>query len=180
MNYGVAKFYFDYKQQNEQTPVRVISSLAKDLAMQQRNLPDELEKLHDKLEHRGKKPSFDELLNVLISLFSRFERVFLVFDALDECNEKGHRKKLLSLLHTMRAGGAHIFATSRHYPEDIQRPFSGVARIELTATGGDIKKYVLGKIEESSRLTSLVEQAGPVSDLKGKIVLELIECANGM
>lgn len=177
-NYGVAYVYFDYKEKNQQTPLRVLASLVKQLALPLRHLPAEIEKMYDKLEHQGKQPSLEELLTTLIAVSNSFDRVFLIFDALDECSQKSQRKELLPLFHRMGEGGANLFITSRHYPEDIKRSFCDVAQIELSATRQDIRSYVKEKIRENPRAGGLIQQGG--CELEERIVSELISCAQGM
>lgn len=99
--------------------------------------------------------------------------VFLVFDALDECDQ---RKGLLPLLHRMGKGGANLFVTSRQHPEDIQASFHSSAKIKLSAQDNDIRIYIEQKISEHSRARRLVQQAR----CQDKIVSELIDCAQGM
>lgn len=176
----MAYIYFDFKQQAEQTPALVLSSLIKQLSLQHRTLPDQLLTLYNKLEHRGRKPSLDELSETVNSLVKSFERVYLVFDAMDECNKKLQRKALLPLLHSMRKSGAHIFVTSRDYPQDIRDSFRDMPCIELVASDGDIENYVIGMIADTPRIKRFVENHRSKRDLQNAIVSELIQCANGM
>jgi hypothetical protein len=82
--YGVAHIYFNYKEQEQQTPVKVLASLVKQLACQTSYVPDALEKHYDK-DH-GKAPTVEELYIALLDISERFTKTFLVFDALDECD----------------------------------------------------------------------------------------------
>lgn len=178
-NCGLAYIYFDYREQNIQTPIDVLSSLIKQLALHQDCVPGKLQKLYDELERREGKPSIQQLSDVIMSLLTSFNRVHLVFDAMDECNIT-HRTVLLPLLHRMRDAGAYIFVTSRDYPQDIRVSFRSVPHIRLVPTDGDIKNYVLGKINNTVKIKSLIARQGPHSDLQSDIVSELIASANGM
>ncbi|RPB10817.1 hypothetical protein P167DRAFT_525367, partial [Morchella conica CCBAS932] len=92
---GVAYIYFDYKGRGNQTPILVLASLVKQLGYQIPHLPQKISKLYEDLEHKGERPSLEELLVVLLSIFASFKRAFIIFDALDECNQKGQRDRLL-------------------------------------------------------------------------------------
>lgn len=176
-NYGVAYMYFEYKERELQTPTNILGGLVRQLVGQVPELPAEIEKLFDKLESRGgKKPKFEELYNALTVIFRSFDQVFLVFDALDECDPKTQRKGLLPLFHRMRKSGANLFVTSRQYPEDIQASFSEEAKIELVPTEEDIGAYIRRRIEEDSRAKRLVRQA----KCQDRIVPELVSSSQGM
>lgn len=151
-NYGVAYIYFDYKERDRQRPAHVLASLVKQLARQIPTLPAEIASLYSK----GKPPSVRELCTTLVSTFKLFGRVFLVFDALDECDQRAQRNELLPLFHEMGKGGASLFLTSRQYPEDIQESFHAVARVKLLAHAEDIRSYIQRKITETPRAKRLV------------------------
>jgi hypothetical protein len=173
---GVAYVYFDYKERDNQTPILVLASLVKQLGYQIPHLPQKISTLYEEHVNKGKRPSLEELLIVLLSIFASFKRVFIVFDALDECNQKGQRDKFLPLFHSLGEGGANLFITSRYYPEDIQVSFKNVPRIKIMASGEDIKSYILQKLEENPRVKRLAEKA----KCEDRIISELNERANGM
>lgn len=177
-NYGVAYIYFDYKERDQQRPTQVIASLAKQLAAQTTDpsLPTEIERLYEKLERQEKKPSTEELFGALLGTFKSFSQVFLVFDALDECNQDSQRRGLLPLFHRMGQSGANIFLTSRQHPEDIQQSFYDIPKLELSAQKEDIEIYIRQKIEENPRASRLIQRA----KCHDRIVSELIDCAQGM
>lgn len=102
--------------------------------------------------------------------------MFIVFDALDECDEDSQRAKLLPLFHQMADVGAGLFITSRQHPEDIQESFKEVVKIELSAKSDDIKSYREERIEQNARAKRLVHD-GKFGD---HIVSQLTKCANGM
>lgn len=176
LDYGVAYVYFEYQERDRQRPIHILSSLVKQLATGMAQLPKDLEKLYSELEHRDAKPSIQELYAILLSTFKSFDRVFLIFDALDECDQEAQRKELLPIFHRMRTDGASLFITSRQYPEDIQESFRTTPRIELSAQGEDITSYIQERIEENPRAKRLVLQGG----CKDRIISEMIDCANGM
>lgn len=157
-------------------PVHTLSCLVKQLAIQAPHLPVAVEKLYERLDSEGKRPNLKELYSVLISTFGSFDRVFLIFDALDECEQKTQRKELLPLFHRMGSDGASLFLTSRQHPEDIQESFKEVFKLQLSARAEDIRSYIQEKISKNSRAKRLV-QRGKCED---KIVSELTRCADGM
>lgn len=176
-NYGVAYFYFEYQEQERQTPIKMLASLVRQLATQVGILPTEMEALYDTQEARGKSPKFEELYTVLVAVFKCFDRVFLVFDALDECDVKTRGKEFLPLLHRMGSSGARLFVTSRQYPEDIWESFHDTATmVEIVPTLEDVGVYVQRRIDEDPRAKRLAKQA----KCADRIVSDLTECSQGM
>lgn len=178
-NHGVAYIYFEYKEQERQTPIRVLASLCKQLAVQTPKLPTEIEKLYDGMAHSKKRPTFEVLFTILTIIFKSFDQVSLVFDGLDECDVETQRIGefgLLSLIRRMGEIGANIFVTSRPHPEDIQEAFGESAKIELLAKEKDIAAYLQQKIDEKPRVKRMVQQA----NYQDKIIPELVGLSRGM
>lgn len=175
-NFGVGYIYFDYKEQEQQKPIAVLSSLVKQITSQLPHLPAEIEKLYDDLRFQEKRPTMEELYIALVAASKNFSRTFFVFDALDECDQQSQRRELLPLFHRMGEDGISLFLTSRQHPEDIRESLHGVAKIEITAKEEDIERYILAKIEENPRAKRLVQ----LGKCKERIISELIHCARGM
>lgn len=177
-NHGVAHVYFDYKEQEAQTPIQILCSLLKQLLGQLPvNYPASTTKLYDRLRPQNKRPTIDELYTALIAASKSFPRVFLVFDALDECGFDA-RTKLLPLFKQMGKDGINIFLTSRPHPEDIQDSLTinDVVKIELSAQTEDVVAYIQERIDKNQRARRLVQQA----NCKERIISELVDCAEGM
>jgi hypothetical protein len=175
-NYGLAYVYFDYREQEQQGPYQILASLVKQLLFQLIPLPPPVDELYKRLEPHGKRPSLDELYSILQISFTEFDQVFLIFDALDECDQKRQRKALLPLFHRLAQSGTHIFVTSRQHPEDIRDSMSASASIELSPSIEDMRLFIEQRIEENVRARRLVKQ-GKCKDL---IINELIQSAQGM
>lgn len=143
-NYAVAYIYFNYKEQEQQGPNLVIAILVKQLACQIRHLPKDMEDLYDKLKHRQKIPTFEDLYGILrlLATTKSFVQTFIICDALDECGQEAQRKVLLPLFHRMGKDGMNLFLTSREYPEDIQYSLRDSAKIKLWAKDEDIAFYI--------------------------------------
>ncbi|RPB14017.1 hypothetical protein P167DRAFT_477962, partial [Morchella conica CCBAS932] len=176
LNYGMAHIYFDYKEREQQRPENVVSSLVKQFARRIPYLPAVLEEMHGKFKNHLKGPTLEELYPILITITRLFSRSYIIFDALDECDEK-QRKGLLPLLLRMEKDGINLFLTSRPHPEDIQEYFAnGSLKIEISAHEEDIRRYVENRIEENSRAKRLIKQG----KCQERIVTDLLDCAKGM
>lgn len=58
-------------------------------------------------------------------------------DALDECDQKSRRRKLLSLFHRMGDDDINLFITSRQHLEDIQDSLPHSAKVKIRANRAD-------------------------------------------
>lgn len=173
-NYGVAYVYFSFEEEM-QSPAHILGSLLKQLACQVQNLPIEIEQLYDKLEPQGKRPSAEELYTSLLTISTTFDRLFLVFDALDEYNPRTERRNLLRMIHMMANEGIKFFLTSRPYLEDIRASLHDAIKIELAATPEDITTYIREKINENPRAKHLIDRG-----MLDYIIPRIVNSAGGM
>ncbi|UKZ79072.1 hypothetical protein TrVFT333_006823 [Trichoderma virens FT-333] len=82
---GIAYIYFNFWQQEEQTVEDLFASLLKQLARGQSSLPASVKDLYNHHKRKGTQPSLDKISKVLQSVIGVYSRVFIVIDALDEC-----------------------------------------------------------------------------------------------
>jgi hypothetical protein len=137
-NVGVAHIYLNYKEQGSQGISNILGSLIKQLCQQLPQL-SRLPQLENLISRR-RTPSEEGLFLALIETSKSFSQIFLVFDALDECDRESQRGKLLPMLHLMGENGFCVFMTSRRYADDIEDRFRNVPSIEIVAHD-DIKSY---------------------------------------
>ena len=119
---GIAYLYCNFRRQADQKVEDLLSILIRQLSQDQSSLPECLRILYDK--HKGRtRPSLDELSRALQTVANLFLRIFIVVDALDECQlSDGSRSKFLTELFALRSKtGANIFATSRFILDVTER-----------------------------------------------------------
>ncbi|KAI8665872.1 NACHT domain-containing protein [Fusarium keratoplasticum] len=146
---GLAYIYCDFRRRNEQTVEHFASSLLKQLAEKQPTLPDAVRQLHKRHKKSRTEPSLKELVESLRSVAQLFDHVFVVVDALDECQESNHclPRFLSELFDLQKQLGVNVFATARplgHIKSNFERAIS----IEIRAHSGDVRKYVSGRLGE--------------------------------
>jgi hypothetical protein len=136
---GIAYLYCNFRQKDEQKAQDLLASLLKQLSQEQSSLPDGVKILYDKHEKEMTRPSLDELTKTLYSVTSLYQRVFIIVDALDECQASdGCRSTFLSEIFSLQARtGANFFATSRPIPH-IEAEFKGCYRREILASNEDV------------------------------------------
>ncbi|KAI8712989.1 NACHT domain-containing protein [Fusarium sp. LHS14.1] len=137
--------------------------------------PDDVKALKKECnkDNSSRRPSLDELLQTLQSVADGFSRVFIVVDALDECQvSDGCRARLLSELLKLQATcRVNIFATSRFVP-DVFDTFRGTTMLEIRESNEDVEKYVNGRIEHFPRF---VRQTVDGMFLLAKIFLDSLD-----
>lgn len=101
--------------------------------------------LHDTLRKKNQRPTENELHTALSEVLSLSSRVFLMFDALDECHNQ-NRHDIVTLLQRMERDGIFVFTTSR--PLADIRYLTRAVRIELSAHKEDITTYLESRIAE--------------------------------
>ncbi|RYP51792.1 hypothetical protein DL768_002939 [Monosporascus sp. mg162] len=138
-----AYIYCIFQRQDEQNIDNLLASLLKQLAQRQPILPSSLKKLYDQHKLERTRPLLEETSTVLQSVASMFSRVFIVVDALDECQaSNGCRKRFLKEILTLRDKcGANIFATSR-INDEIAEVFTGATYLKIHARDDDIGAYL--------------------------------------
>jgi hypothetical protein len=105
--------------------------------------------LYNKHKTKQTWPSFDKLSRALQSVATLYLRVFIIVDALDEC-QANCRKTFLSEMFSIQAKcRVNLFATSR-FIYDIIEKFQGSISLEIRASKGDIGRYLEAQIEQLS------------------------------
>lgn len=125
------------------------------------------------------KPKASELLQVLVKMFSYFQDVRLIFDALDECGDHTRAiAKHIKELGSHEAGNVSLAIFSRD-ETDIRDFFAPPVskHIEISAHTEDVEQYVRTEVE--SRLDNKKLRVRNPS-LKEEIVTKLVSKAGGM
>lgn len=146
---GIAFVYCNFRRREEQTADQLLASLVKQLSRQRPILPDQLRKLWHKHKERGTRPSFDDISRILRLTASSFSSLFIVVDAIDECQTSGgcRRTFLTEIQSLQRELGINLLATSRFIPEIIDHfRRVGSVTLEISASREDVERYVEGNL----------------------------------
>ncbi|KAI1377192.1 hypothetical protein F4677DRAFT_459094 [Hypoxylon crocopeplum] len=146
---GIAYIYCNFRRQAEQTTEDLSMSLLKQLAQSRQSLPDAVKDLHNQHRRMETRPSANEISSALKLVASLYSRVFIVVDALDECQTSGgcRTKLLLEVFDLQKQDGTNILATSRFIPE-ILSEFTTSTSLEIRATKEDVRRYLKGHMEQ--------------------------------
>jgi hypothetical protein len=173
-NIGLAFVYCNYKERDSQTLANIVASLVQQLVQCHTTIPDEVRALYTQYNPNNTRPSGEEFSKLLQSLVARFSQVYIVVDALDECNQET-RSKFIKKLQGLPAN-LHLLCTSRHLG-DIQEAFAEASHLEIRASDADIAQYLEAQILQVPKLVKFCKKAG---DLQSSIIEKLVEKADGM
>ncbi|KAK5992273.1 hypothetical protein PT974_05674 [Cladobotryum mycophilum] len=139
---GVAYLYLDYAQQPEQDLNNLLATFLRQLAHAADAVEDCCKILYDKRDEEPR-PSQKGLSSALGHVMQRLKHVFIIVDALDECQ---CRKEILEKLFDLQGEyGANIFVTSR--PDSKITGMFRVAQFkEIVSSRQDIEAYLTGRL----------------------------------
>ncbi|KAK7966055.1 uncharacterized protein PG986_000332, partial [Apiospora aurea] len=121
----------------------LLACLLNQLARNQTLLPRSVLDLYERSENGRTRPSVEGIRETLLSVVPSYSRVFIVVDAIDECQEgDGCRPRFISeLLNLHTKLGVNVLVTSRFVPE-IKTRFGGSTTQEVRATTEEIECYI--------------------------------------
>ena len=171
---GIAYLYCNFRRRDEQKAEDLLASLLEQLAHGLSSLPNSVIDLYNRHMVKGTRP-YDEFSGALQSVAAMYSRVFIVVDALDECQvSDGCRSRFLSEIFSLQTKcGINVFATSRFIPE-ITEKFKGGTSLEIRASNEDVRKYLDGHI---FRLPQFVVRN---PELQDEIKTEIVRLVDGM
>jgi hypothetical protein len=143
LSVGVGYIYFNFRRQYEHKAQDSLSSLLKQLAQKRVVLPESVQQLYQKHRDKHTRPQLEDILDTLRSTAALYSRVFIVVDALDECDaETACRPRFVAEVFKLQdSTTANIFATSRSIP-DIETHFDGCPSLEILASDEDVSTYL--------------------------------------
>jgi hypothetical protein len=173
---NIAYFYFDFNDIQKQTVEGCLRSLLRHLSA--RELPVVVEALYKKAQERQTQPGLDALTDTLKAVLQQAPPTFLVFDALDECNEVEKLMEKIAEIKRWELPGVRILATSRSEP-DITKAMDVLARpicLETKLIDEDIKTFV----RQSLRSDGPLKRWSTNAKAKEEIEDALAARSNGM
>ena len=151
-NAAVACFYFDFADQEEQSPAVILGSVLKQVVGGLDKVPERIIKAFRNRQKviGGQWLSLEEIVEFLQDI-SSLRSTFICIDALDECPAR-HRTKLLGSLSQIlqNSPGTRILLTGRpHIRGEIDKHLPGRAATRaIMPTKGDIIIFLRAKLKE--------------------------------
>jgi hypothetical protein len=123
--------------------------------MQSTKTPESLDNLFSHCQDGQHQPTIDALTLIIRQILETFQQVFIILDALDECNEREELLPLLETIFNWHLGKLHILATSRQQTdiEDFLEPLvTGQVAIQSARVDSDIHTYVDERLRKDPKL----------------------------
>lgn len=170
---GIAYLYCNFRQ--GQTLSNLLLSLLKQLLQGRPSLPESVKCLYEDHIRRGSRPGVDEIMRVLQSVSTDYERTFMIVDALDQCSvSDGTRQRFLEEIFSLqKKTGLSLLATSGRI-EEIEKQFKDSAFLEIQAHYKNIQSYL---DSEMLRLPSFISRN---LNLQKEIKLSISKAVKGM
>jgi hypothetical protein len=151
-SFGIAYLYCNFRRKDEQKAEELLASLLKQLVRGLFPLLESVKYLYDSHKYKRTRPTFNEISSTLQSIGALYSRIFIVVDALDECQvfDSCRTKFLNEIFAFQKKYKANIFATSRFIPE-INEHFKDSTWLEIRASDLDVQRYLDGHISQLSR-----------------------------
>jgi hypothetical protein len=172
-SHGIAYVYCNYKAQEEQDASRMLAAILKQLVQARQSLVEPVERLHKQHANRGTRPSPDEVFSALQGVLAHYSTVYIVVDALDECQDSdGTRRQFLARLRDLQAGrDVRLMATSRSIPEIVDA-FNEAPQLEVQASREDVKRFVAGQLY---RLPRCIQREPALQEIVQEKIVEAVD-----
>ncbi|KAL2880136.1 hypothetical protein SGCOL_004521 [Colletotrichum sp. CLE4] len=177
---AVAFFYCDYKNNDSQKLLNILSTIAVQLGQQNQQAFRILEEYHGGLRSANgldAQPEPKELLDLITKVISVYEKVFIVVDGLDECggNVAEVAKAIKLLLDASSSASITVFSRDE---QEIRDEFADeFARIEIAAHTEDLDIYIRAEMAHRRQLRNLSIQNPQFAE---EIRHQLVDGAQGM
>ncbi|KAK8112577.1 hypothetical protein PG984_013103 [Apiospora sp. TS-2023a] len=178
---ALAYFYFDYSDPSKRNSTSFLSCVIAQLCRSLELVPGPVQALfpeHGATDQAWGRPNEETLWNALQAIEHHWSCIYIVVDALDEC-EEAYRPQMLSLIRTISSSGRNIrmLVTSRKLSdihEVMKRAADETIAIPSGKVDGDISIYV-----DHMLSTDIKMRKWPSSD-KRRVKTVLVQKAGGM
>ncbi|KAJ7676065.1 ankyrin repeat-containing domain protein, partial [Mycena polygramma] len=171
-SFGIAYFFFDFRDKEKQLPESMLRSIIMQLSEQS---PQPYSVLDQEFKscQGGIFPTYDNLVAMFKAILCQFTATYIVLDALDECSEPDELVQFISTLRG-RVKAVHLLVASQPRTVFLDSPAlkgASVVLLEPKKTHADILEFVTSQLELNE-----LKHVKKVKDAAAKIV----DKSNGM
>ena len=153
---GVAYFYFNFQNRAEQQFINLLRSLILQLSCQCQKLPACVGKLHEELRYqRQPNMSSSYLVGILKDVCLEFLDVYIVIDALDECEQYEELVEWVEELANAKDSVLHLLLSSRQTQQfrDLMGPLATAAiSVNDSTPANDIQLHIREQLKNDPRM----------------------------
>ena len=110
---ALAYYFFKFENAQEHDPIMMLKSFIQQLLRHCVTIPPTVKGLFSKIKGGGRAPLSQEVLELFRLTLGLFPCVYLVVDALDECDQQANLLKILEKVATWQLHNIHLIVTSR-------------------------------------------------------------------
>lgn len=169
--------FFDYARRQDLTADAVLAELLAQLVSSHtRQVFTIVRRLYEQAEYGRRRPTLKELTMAFESASSCFEELFVVVDALDECDHSV-RRHFLSALNSAGKSNIRTLVFSRPHVQAgtyFDQASVLASEIEIQAKTSDLKSFISTRIADSEDLDYIIENCEMTTE---EITRQIIERA---
>ncbi|PQE12785.1 Ankyrin repeat protein [Rutstroemia sp. NJR-2017a BBW] len=174
-------FYFDFTDTKKQHLENMVRSLISQLYYKHPNTSQTLDSLFSLCEDGKEQPDSESLRKVLLQMIEQANEVWLILDALDECNTKKQLVSWIQEVLNSEQRNIHLLVTSQRVP-DIEagiKEFAhhdNIMEIESSVIADDIEAYIRTRVRGGKEF----KRWQKLPKIQNHIEIELTKKADGM
>ncbi|MDI1486542.1 MAG: hypothetical protein OHK93_005773 [Ramalina farinacea] len=171
---AVAYYYFNFQTREEQQFVNLLRSITLQLSCQCPRLPNSVQKLQWQPEWVF---SCEYLVGIIEDLLKEFQDVYIVIDALDECEQNEEVLRWIEGLLEKKNDQLHVLVSSRqdyHFQLELERLASLMLKLDQQTFAKDIETYIHERLSTDPRMKKWP------SDVRDDIKQSLVSNAGGL
>lgn len=147
---GLAYIYGNYEALYDQSAYSMLAAILKQLVQGRISLIEHIERLHEHHVKQKTRLSLNELFATLNAVIADYSTVYLVIDALDECNYHDRTNALAKLRELRLEHDVRVMITSRSTLE-FSNTFKKALKLEVRARDEDVRRYLADQIDRMHR-----------------------------
>lgn len=165
--------YCYYKERSLQSLRNILGGLLKQLLSLRNTVPADIKALYEVYQGRHENGTLAEISRLLRAELTRYRKVFIIVDALDEYSENQNDcDSLLAEIEQLREC-SNMMLTSRFVAPWIDA-FGGASRITIAAKDRDVRRYL------ETRMPTLPKFVKANLELQELIIRTIVEAVEGM
>lgn len=151
----ILHFFFDFSTREQQTTDLFLRSLLAQVQAYSEEIIEPIEALYNRYHPGRQSPRDMELMDALRMTVTRFEQIYVVIDAIDECSALETLLEIIEEISQWNADPLHLLATSRGEKE-IEDLFSRISTHQClmveSAVNNDIQRHVQQSVGKDKKL----------------------------
>lgn len=174
-NIGIAYLFFKYNAQADHSTSGLLCALLKQLVKRESDVLDGVKDIYDDpIWNKGLRPHLKDIVKTLQFVCSKYDTVYIIVDALDECANRTAFIELIANLRQLQSqSDVRLLFTSRDIP-DIQEEFRSDKELEIRASDEDVRSYTAGQVP---KLPHCIRRD---KDLQNTVCTKIVKAADGI